>query len=485
MKSAREKMDIVAAYEQVGTYRGAAALCGTTHKTVRRVIEDQRSGERPDRARRGAPRNTDVVRDLIAEKVRATDGRISAKRLLPLARAAGYGGSARNFRRAVAEAKRRWQRQRRVFRPWVAVPGEHLVIDWCTEGGWQIFCAVLPWSRWRFVRVARDQRASTTMRMLAECLEEMGGAPKVVLTDRMGCLKGGVVANVVVPTPDFVRFATHFGFRPDFCEAADPESKGVVEALCRYTQQDLVVAADAWASEAEANDACRSWCDEVNGARHSETAAVPAERLVEERALFRPLPSLRPPLRRGERRRVDKLCCVRIGSARYSVPRELVGRDVTVIAAEGQVVVEHHGVVVAHHRLVAPGEVSLVDEHYGGPRRGPARAVRPRSGAERAFLALGPVAEAFVRNAAAAGTTKLAGELGSITALEAAWGRDALVAALGRAVEFRRFKAADVRSILEAGVGVAHVVAEGEHLALGLPEVPTRSLDAYRLEALG
>jgi hypothetical protein len=24
----------------------------------------------------------------------------------------------------------------------------------------------------------------------------------------MGCLKGGVVANLVVPTPDYVRFAT-------------------------------------------------------------------------------------------------------------------------------------------------------------------------------------------------------------------------------------------------------------------------------------
>jgi hypothetical protein len=31
-----------------------------------------------------------------------------------------------------------------------------------------------------------------------------------VLADRMGCLKGGVVANVVVPTPDYVRFATHY-----------------------------------------------------------------------------------------------------------------------------------------------------------------------------------------------------------------------------------------------------------------------------------
>jgi hypothetical protein len=32
----------------------------------------------------------------------------------------------------------------------------------------------------------------------------------VVLADRMGCLKGGVVANIVVPTPAYVRLALHY-----------------------------------------------------------------------------------------------------------------------------------------------------------------------------------------------------------------------------------------------------------------------------------
>jgi hypothetical protein len=479
-------MDIVAAYEQVGTYRGAAALCGTTHKTVKRVVLAARAGVPLDAARKKpTASNTDCVLGVISEKVRSTDGRISAKRLLPLARAAGYEGSARNFRRAVATAKSEWRRRRRVFRPWVPTPGEHLVIDWCERDGWQIFCAVLAWSRYRFVRVARDQKAATTMRMLAECFEHIGGTPKVVLADRMGCLKGGVVANVVVPTPDYVRFATHFGFRPDFCEAADPESKGVIEALCRYAQEDLVIPAGHWSSETEANEACQVWCAEVNARVHSTIAAVPDVRLAEERRVLRALPSLRPPLRRGERRRVDKLSTVRIGSARYSVPRELIGRDVWVIASGDEVVIEYDDEVVARHRLVAPGEVSIVDEHYGGPRRGPSRAVRPRSGPERAFLALGPAAEAFLRQAAAAGITKLATELGLIVSLEAAWGREALVAALERAVTFRRFKAADVRSILEAGDGVPTVVGEGDRLDIDLPAVPVRSLDAYRLEALG
>jgi hypothetical protein len=85
-------------YERVRTYRGAATLCGTTHKTLRRVIE-ARSAEDVEvqRQPRTVVRNIDGVAGLVAQWVRATDGRISAKRLRPAARAAGYGGSARNF----------------------------------------------------------------------------------------------------------------------------------------------------------------------------------------------------------------------------------------------------------------------------------------------------------------------------------------------------------------------------------------------------
>lgn len=44
MKNARERMDILAAYREVGSYRGAAVICGTTHKTVRRVIVAHEAG---------------------------------------------------------------------------------------------------------------------------------------------------------------------------------------------------------------------------------------------------------------------------------------------------------------------------------------------------------------------------------------------------------------------------------------------------------
>ena len=45
LKSARDRMDIISAYQQVGSYRGAAELCGTTHKTVKRVVEKFEFGD--------------------------------------------------------------------------------------------------------------------------------------------------------------------------------------------------------------------------------------------------------------------------------------------------------------------------------------------------------------------------------------------------------------------------------------------------------
>src|SRR5258705_10130266 len=96
LKSARDRMDIISAYQQVGSYRAAAELCGTTHKTVKRVVEKfEAGGAPPTRVERA--HNYDAVAELVAERVEKSQGRMSAKRMLPIARAAGYDGSARNF----------------------------------------------------------------------------------------------------------------------------------------------------------------------------------------------------------------------------------------------------------------------------------------------------------------------------------------------------------------------------------------------------
>jgi transposase len=401
--SARKQLDVISAYRKVGTYRGAAEMCGVTHKTVKRIVDSNRAAaERVERRK-----NYESVRALVATEIDTTKGKISAKRLLPTVRAVGNAGSDRNFRRLVAQERSKYRQQQareRSRRPAVWTPGEHLVIDWGVLNGLHVFCAVLAWSRVRFVRFADNERADTTLALLAECFATLNGVPKVVLADRMGCLKGGVVADVVVPTPDYVRFATHYRFRPDFCHARDPQSKGIVENLVNYAKHDLMIPLGAVGERVTdldaANAAAAAWCAEVNAARHSEIVAVPAQRLAEvERDLLAPLPSLQPSGLFGGRRelrKVDKLSCVRFGSARYSVPNRMLGATVEVLAASTgiTIVLPATGEVLAEHPLMAPGEASVLDAHYSRPRpNSPARKVTPRSAAEKRFCALGPVAE--------------------------------------------------------------------------------------------
>jgi transposase len=492
LKSAKERMDIISAYQQVGSYRGAAELCKTTPKTVTRVVDKFEAGDaRRPRAERA--HNYDAVTELVAERVEKSQGRMSAKRMLPIARAAGYDGSARNFRRLVAKAKVLWRNEHhRGRRPAVWSPGEYLVIDWAQAApGLFLFCAVLAFSRWRFVAFATDQKASTTLALIAEALAGIGGVPAWVLADRMACLKGGVVANVVIPTAEYIRLATHYGFAPDFCHANDPQSKGIVENLCGYSQRDLAVPllTDAAITGVPvdlrtANTAARAWCVEVNAAVHSEICAVPDERLLVERELLGPLPSLQ--LRIGAPsviRKVDRLSCIRYASARYSVPTRLIGMSVAVVVDHGAVylVEPATGVIVAEHELGAPGTASILDDHYDGPRPAPNRGPRPKTHSEQQFCALGADAEAFLIGAAAIGNTRLGSELEVLLGLGAAHGTTALIAALHRAVAFRRFRAADVRSILAAGDGTPQPRPAGEALILDLPVAPTRSLDAYKV----
>ena len=61
-------------------------------------------------------------------------------------------------------------------------------------------------------------------------------------------------------------------------------------------------------------------------------------------------------------------------------------------------------------------------------------------------------------------------------------GDEALRAALGRAVAFGRWRAADVRSILAAGAGTADPRPAGDALVLELPVVPVRALADYAID---
>ncbi len=127
----------------------------------------------------------------------------------------------------------------------------------------------------------------------------------------------------------------------------------------------------------------------------------------------------------------------------------------------------------------------MLDEHYPTPRRAPSRGPRARTDIERAFLALGEPAEAFIRAGAAAGMTMLPKEITAIVGdLLPAHDADTIGRALTRATRFGRFRAADVRSILAIGPAAAEPVDAGDSVVVDLPAAEVRSFDAYRIEGL-
>ena len=76
--------------------------------------------------------------------------------------------------------------------------------------------------------------------------------------------------------------------------------------------------------------------------------------------------------------------------ARYSVPTRLIGSTVRLVQNGGRLLIaEPTGEVVADHPLTPPGEASVLDEHYDGPRFGAGRGPRPKTTTEQQFCGLG------------------------------------------------------------------------------------------------
>ena len=88
MKTARQRLDILTTYDDLGSYRAAAAVCGTTHKTVRRVVE-RRTGKTPEQVpAEVAPR----LRQYLAWKA-ASRAEIVASEFQVFSTTYGYAGS--------------------------------------------------------------------------------------------------------------------------------------------------------------------------------------------------------------------------------------------------------------------------------------------------------------------------------------------------------------------------------------------------------
>ena len=96
-----------------------------------------------------------------------------------------------------------------------------------------------------------------------------------------------------------MRFVGHHGLRPDFCQAADPESEGIAENLVGYAEADLMVPQAPFDDLAAANAAAAPRSTARVG--HPQTWLVSRELIHESLPAFGPsaAPTNRTPVHPG------------------------------------------------------------------------------------------------------------------------------------------------------------------------------------------
>lgn len=493
-KSDREIMEILEAFDATGCAHSAAALAGVDAKTVRRYVAKREAGEAVD----GPVQRIKIVDAFvpkIEEMVDTSEGAVRADVVHERLVAMGFTGDERTTRRAVAAAKAAYtDGHRRSYRPWITEPGLWLQFDWGQgpmvfglDGrprSTMLFCAWLAWSRFRVVIPTWDRRMGTLLSCLDATFRACGGVPAFALTDNEKTVTVEHIAGVPVRHPMIVATGRHYGLTVHTCVPFDPESKGGSEATVRIAKADIVPTTanlrSGYNSFPELVEACEAFMVKVNNRVHQETARIPAEALAVEQRRMHPVPVAAFTAAAGETRSVNSDQTIRFGSVRYSTPPGLVGREVwvrvegeeLVITAQldGVAMISGNGLMeVARHRLSTPGNPRIELSHYpdhpqepdGTPR--PPK-IRPHNDAEKAFLALGPGAHAWLVEAAASGAQRVRSKMHAAVELAALVGIQQVDAALGLAATAGRFGEGDLLAI------VTHQCAGASAAALVIPD---------------
>lgn len=489
MKSDGEIMEMLAAYDLLGTTRAAAIEVGCSHHTVANHVA-ARDGGRVLGTSIERERITDPFLPKIEEWIEASKGRIRADKAHEKLLALGYRGSGRSTRRAVAVARAAYRMGRvRVHRPWITEPGMWLQYDFgdgpvIDARKTVLFVAWVAWSRFRIVIVLRDRTAPTVFAALDRTFRILGGAPTYVLTDNEKTVTVGHIAGVPVRNQQTVDFARHYGVTVLTCQPADPASKGGVESSVKLAKADIVPKETNLLPEyetfAEVEDACQAFMDEVNAREHRVTRRKPAAMLEEERPRLHRVPDTAHTVAFGLSRRVpDNTPMVTFENGQYSVPAHLLGAAVFVrthgVGPDEQVIIVHHGadgpVEVVRHQRARPGSPSIIDAHFPNHiEKIPGDyVVVPKSKAEAQFLAIGAGARTWLLEAASVGTARMNQKMAEAVTLAKMAGTGEVDTALGTAAIHHRFATGDLASILTAATGRTgtHAAGEGKSLAQG------------------
>lgn len=282
-----------------------ARRLGISERTIRRWIAAGELDRDLDEPPRYAPRppvetKLDPYKALIQERLEAYP-ELSAVRLLEEIEASGYTGGYSQLKDYVRQVRPR--------------PAPSPVVRFETPAGRQAqvdfaefklpwgkryaLLVVLAYSRLLWLRFYERQDMRTLFAGLEEAFQYFGGVARELLFDQMkavitadlrtadgsiSCQGGQLVVN-----EEFLRFASHWGFRARACRPYRAQTKGKVERPIRYVRENFIYGRD-FAGDAHLDEERLRWLERANGRVQATTKEVPRQRFErDERHLLLPL----------------------------------------------------------------------------------------------------------------------------------------------------------------------------------------------------
>lgn len=343
--------------------RAIDRLTGVHRDTITRALI---SDLPPKYVRAAAGSKLDPFKEWICEQLR-DDPSIQSLRLREQAVELGYEGGKSIFDDYVREVRPRFL-TKRTFQRTIYRPGELVQCDlWEPRGlipvghgelrrGY-VVTAELCWSRVVAGALIFSKEAPDILWGLGRCLGRIGALPEKLVWDREGAIDAGGGR----PTDEFAAFCGQLQVGWIILDPGDAQAKGVLERSHRFMRSNFEPDR-RFANHLDFQLQFDGWCDRVNRRVHRTVRAVPAERLLDERARMRPLPGL-PDLDRRVVVRVPQQPYLRVDRNDYSIDPAFAGRRVELRVSQTEVIaaVLDTGELACRHRRSFAGGLTFTD----------------------------------------------------------------------------------------------------------------------------
>lgn len=236
-------------------------------------------------------------------------------------------------------------------------------------GRWRTLqCAsvVLCYSRMRYLQCFERWNRFTARVFLTEAFEYFGGTASRCMLDNSNVIVLRGTGKDAVIVPGMVAFGERFGVTFVAHEKGDANRSAHVERGFDFVERNFYPGR-SFGDLDDLNTQFRTWCDEKNAAWTRTLRASARELFASELCSLNPLPLHIPEVYDLHHRRVDVEGYVNLHTNRYSMPEQLIGRQVTVHEHRRRIrVFDGHRLVQEHDKLpYGAGRRSTLPEHRG------------------------------------------------------------------------------------------------------------------------